>query len=599
MMRNSNFLGGRKMSLFQVTRPSERKTAKESKSGAASRRLSMRSKMIMAFAGVICLMSVLIVYQIMSSARYEKQYSSIITNVAEANDINGVLKEKIDYEMREITFGKKAFQEGDQYRIIGEASNKIEKIKEEVVSDQSLSQIDTIQKLLLTLKENIDKIGQKIENKAPVDEINADLDILRDSVTTEIDKEIQKFVQLELNYSRELKQQIQEKFAREILVILVMFFVLILVSMALAWVISGNIAGPINSLRSRASSIAKGDLTGARLVLNGDGELNELAGAFNEMQTSLKAIIGKVHEVSSEVSTTSGNIYNSAEFNSTASQEIAVAVQKMAEGVGNQHKESLKTRTEVQKVFNTFNSILEGSEKILHNADRSAHLAKDGNEYINAFMQQLKSITDGIFETSEVTGKLNESAHEMGNILKTIGNISSQTNLLALNASIEAARAGEAGKGFAVVAQEIRKLAEESGASAKRIGEIINEVQTESVTMNDKMKDSISRLTAGNETAGKAREYFEAIKEANTIVNGDIMEITDDLHDISKSVELIHTSMEAIERIAKENQMEGEVISASVEQQSANLQEVTSSSSLLSELALEMEGSIARFKLEA
>ena len=64
---------------------------------------------------------------------------------------------------------------------------------------------------------------------------------------------------------------------------------------------------------------------------------------------------------------------------------------------------------------------------------------------------------------------LTEQSLQINSIVATIQGISGQTNLLALNASIEAARAGEASRGFAVVADEIRKLAEQSSASANSI----------------------------------------------------------------------------------------------------------------------------------
>jgi len=48
--------------------------------------------------------------------------------------------------------------------------------------------------------------------------------------------------------------------------------------------------------------------------------------------------------------------------------------------------------------------------------------------------------------------------------------------LLSINAGIEAARAGEAGKGFAVVADNVRKLADDTGSSAKNISKLMNEL---------------------------------------------------------------------------------------------------------------------------
>lgn len=74
---------------------------------------------------------------------------------------------------------------------------------------------------------------------------------------------------------------------------------------------------------------------------------------------------------------------------------------------------------------------------------------------------------------------MEQKASEIQNITDVVDGISSQTNLLALNAAIEAARAGEQGRGFAVVADEVRALAEKTDAATKKIGDMLNQISTE------------------------------------------------------------------------------------------------------------------------
>ena len=68
----------------------------------------------------------------------------------------------------------------------------------------------------------------------------------------------------------------------------------------------------------------------------------------------------------------------------------------------------------------------------------------------------------------EIITALEGQAANIGQITRTVAELSDQTGLLALNAAIEAARAGDHGRGFAVVADEVRVLLGSVGAARSR-----------------------------------------------------------------------------------------------------------------------------------
>lgn len=92
-------------------------------------------------------------------------------------------------------------------------------------------------------------------------------------------------------------------------------------------------------------------------------------------------------------------------------------------------------------------------------------------EELTASSEELAAISQeaaGIAKTASMD--INSTAE----IMEIIKRIAQQTNLLGLNAAIEAARAGEYGRGFSIVAGEVRKLANESNNSARKVNEMLN-----------------------------------------------------------------------------------------------------------------------------
>lgn len=94
-----------------------------------------------------------------------------------------------------------------------------------------------------------------------------------------------------------------------------------------------------------------------------------------------------------------------------------------------------------------------------------------------------------VTQTLKAMASVEEVSDRIANIVTSINQIAEQTNLLALNAAIEAARAGEAGRGFSVVADEVRNLAQRSGASAREIGQLVEETHSRVGELSEAMRN--------------------------------------------------------------------------------------------------------------
>ena len=134
---------------------------------------------------------------------------------------------------------------------------------------------------------------------------------------------------------------------------------------------------------------------------------------------------------------------------------------------------------------------------------------------INAASQSLAATSQSV---AKVAQGVSHQVQDIAKILDFIRRVADRTRLLGLNAAIEAARAGEHGRGFSVVAVEVRKLAEESGRSAKEIHDLIKNFQSQ-----------IALVTEGVETNnGISQDQAHATKQ--------IFEMTENLEKIGRQM---------------------------------------------------------------
>ncbi|WP_026478896.1 methyl-accepting chemotaxis protein [Alkaliphilus transvaalensis] len=157
--------------------------------------------------------------------------------------------------------------------------------------------------------------------------------------------------------------------------------------------------------------------------------------------------------------------------------------------------------------------LVENEEKLIGKIEKQVKQVEKLSEVTADSMEQMN---DSIDNTVNLSDTLNEFAsktmdlvNETNRIINTMAKITQQTNILGLNASIEAARAGEQGRGFAIVAKEVQKLANNSEDFTKQIGEILNTINHEVVTVANEINE-LNGVTEKQKKIGKDLE--EAIE---------------------------------------------------------------------------------------
>jgi methyl-accepting chemotaxis protein len=233
-------------------------------------------------------------------------------------------------------------------------------------------------------------------------------------------------------------------------------------------------------------------------------------------------------------------------------------------------------------------------------AERSLSTQADsaqGVETASAAVAQMHHVSSSVDGTAQVIQSLEESSSKISAIIEAIAAITKQTNLLALNASIEAARSGEHGRGFNVVAQEIRKLSEQSKASADEIAEIIGGIIAGTKEAASSMDRSKAEVHRGIGLVNEAGLAFNRILEATESLAEQIHEVSAITQEISASTEQVTASSAEIASSAQTSKESIGSLSASSKDQLDTIQQIAESASQLSELAIQLQRDMDKFHI--
>ncbi|MCM3748588.1 methyl-accepting chemotaxis protein [Paenibacillus pasadenensis] len=294
--------------------------------------------------------------------------------------------------------------------------------------------------------------------------------------------------------------------------------------------------------------------------------------------------------LSTQMAESSKKLVKETEFTNDLAAGIALAIQQVSTGSEAIASGAKANRTMLEEVSLGMSHIAEFSYELAQETADVAEKAADGLSTIDIAVQQMNRVSEHALSQAEAMKTMNRLNEEIEGIALIVGEISSQINLLSLNAAIEAAHAGEYGRGFSVVADEIRKLAEQSAASARSIGQTAAGIRSNSVRSVEAMSKFNTELETGVAHVNAAGQSFHKIVDLTGRVSEKVQEISSVTQQVNAGTEEILVSVRETTDNTELSMASSNEIALCVEEQLQSVQQTLEIARQLNEQAVKLKG---------
>lgn len=343
----------------------------------------------------------------------------------------------------------------------------------------------------------------------------------------------------------------------------------------------------LNTLNELMQEILRGNITvKPKTVLRGP-YLN-LYHLIEKQNSVTKQLLGRILIASEKVVNEMQPLNQRGHQVSESFEQVAENITEIAHSVDQVSRESAETKHHADELL----------EEIHEVESHAAHTVSLAGEMQNAFhlsgdttrnlAQHIKQSADANQRMSSQFQSVHQEMRAIREVITLIGDVAQRTNMLALNASIESARAGEMGRGFAVVAQEVRKLAEETDASAQKSAERIMALTDRLETLATEFQQESQGIITGVKAADESIQAMDS-------VNGAIDDTLDSLNRImalakkqSEMADHVTSLVSTISSSSQDINANVQESAAITEVQSAGMTEIASAISTLNNISVEL-----------
>jgi len=370
-----------------------------------------------------------------------------------------------------------------------------------------------------------------------------------------------------------------------------------LIAVAVLYFLIGYYVRPLLRVTQTARRVAEGDLRVEEVPVRGKDEIGQLSAAVNDMVGNLRGLIGQAGDTAAQVAAASEELSANTDQATRAAEQITLTIQDVATGAEQQLSGATESATAIHQMAASLQRISGTTEDVAAASRATADEAEQGTHSIRRAEGQMGQIAAVVRDSADDVKRLEARSQEIDQIVSVITGIAEQTNLLALNAAIEAARAGEQGRGFAVVADEVRKLAEQSGASAGQIAELIRLIQSDTARAVNAMSQVTREVESGTEIVHEAGIAFKNIVTAARTVAARIEQVNLASSEIASTSDMVSDAVGQVTRIAQDSSESAQNVAAASEQQLASVEEIAASAESLSEMAHDLQQVVGKFKV--